>query len=103
MAEETTEDGFIRHWSERAYDQAQLASIITIQENLVDYAMNGWRSMGIVPEANMPLICACDEGLVLMSVNQMGEWRTNEGKPHKPPRAWMPAPTLPKVNGRSRI
>lgn len=96
-----TEDQFIRGWSERAYDQSQLAALAAIYENLIDYALNGWRAMEILPPRGVMLICACDEGLALMSLSPLGDWRTNAGQPHKAPHAWMPAPILPlrPING----
>jgi hypothetical protein len=99
MAEKTDEE-FIRHWSARAFDESQLAQIAEIEKHLIKYAMEGWRSMSIIPPVNTPLIGACDNGLVLMIWNDMGDWRTLHGHPHKPPRAWMPAPIPPKVNGK---
>jgi len=89
------EDQFIRRWSERAYDHSQLAAMAAFYEQLIDYAMNGWRSMDILPPVGVMLICACDEGLQLMSLSPLGDWRTNTGQPHKSPSAWMPAPILP--------
>jgi hypothetical protein len=98
-----SEDQFIRRWSERAYDHSQLAAMAAIYEGLIDYSLNGWRSMDILPPKGVMLICACDDGLQLMSLSPMGEWRTNLGQPHKPPRLWMPAPILPLriVNGNA--
>jgi len=90
-----TEDEFIRRWSERTYDQSQLAAMAAVYEQLIDYALNGWRSMDILPPRGVMLICACDDGLQFMSLSPMGDWRTNAGQPHKPPSAWMPAPILP--------
>ena len=72
-----TEDQFIRRWSERAYDQSQLAALAAIYEHMIDYALNGWRSMEILPPRGVMLICACDDGLELMSLSPMGDWRTN--------------------------
>ena len=66
-----------------------------IYEGFIDYALNGWRSMDILPPRGLMLICACDDGLQLMSLSRMGDWRTNAGQPHKAPHAWMPAPILP--------
>jgi hypothetical protein len=96
-----TEDQFIRRWSERAYDQSQLAALAAIYEGLIDYSMNGWRSMDILPPRGVTLICACDEGLQFMMLSPLGDWRTNSGQPHKPPHGWMPAPILPMrpING----
>lgn len=90
---------FIRSWSEKAYDHSQLAAIQEIENHLIAYAMTAWRSLGVEPPANTLLICACQEGLVLMTKNSNGEWRTNLGQPHKPPYAWMPAPIPPSNNG----
>jgi hypothetical protein len=100
-----TEDQFIRRWSERAYDQSQLAALAAIYENLIDYSLNGWRSMEILPPRGVTLICACDEGLQLMTLSPLGDWRTNAGQPHKVPHAWMPAPILPlrPINGGPAI
>lgn len=100
-----TEDQFIRRWSERAYDQSQLAALAAIYEHMIDYALNGWRSMEILPPRGVMLICACDDGLQLLSLSPMGDWRNNVGLPHKPPSAWMPAPTLPirPINGDGPI
>ena len=55
-----------------------------------------WRPMEIIPPLNTLLVCACEDGLQLMTINDMGDWRTNTGQPHKPPRAWMPAPKPPQ-------
>jgi hypothetical protein len=103
MAE--TEDQFVRRWSERAYDHSQLAAIAAIYEQLIDYALNGWRSMDILPPRGVMLICACDDGLMLMSLSPMGDWRSNQGQPRKPPYLWMPAPNLPLrvINGKPPI
>jgi hypothetical protein len=59
------------------------------------------RNMKILPPRGVMLICACDDGLKLMSLSPMGDWRTNEGQPHRAPHAWMPAPILPlrAING----
>jgi len=100
---DTDEPSFLQHWSERAWDRVQLAQIAAIQEQLVKYATEGWRSAGsIPPPTDVLLLCACEEGIVLMTQNGFGEWRTSEGKPHKPPRAWMPCPTPPPRNGGAR-
>lgn len=96
-----TDAEFTRNWSGRAYDEAQLAQIKEIEAHIIRYATEGWRHMGILPPVNMPLIGACDNGLVLMIWNDMGDWRTLQGLPHKPPRAWMPAPILPGSNGQA--
>jgi len=94
------EEDFIRHWSERAYDQSQLAHIQEIERHLIAYAMEGWRdARKVLPPANRLLICACGAELVLMTQNTFGEWRAG-GNPHKSPDYWMPAPNLPKPNGR---
>lgn len=99
---DTDEESFLRHWSERVWDRAQLAQIETIEKNLTEYALTAWRSMRIDPPEDQLLICACEEGLVLLTLNTLGEWRTRDGLPHKPPLGWMPAPMLPKRNGRGR-
>jgi hypothetical protein len=93
--EDKTEEEFIRHWSGRAYDEAQLAQIKEIEAHLIRYAMHGWRSMTISPPEDELLLCACEDGLGLMRLTPLGDWRTNLGQPHKPPYAWMPAPILP--------
>ena|SRR5262252_261755 len=98
---DTDAPSFLRHWSERVYDHIQLAQIAALEEKLVDYAMTAWRSMNISPPADILLLCACEEGVVLMTQNQFGEWRTSLGMPHKPPRAWMPCPEPPALNGRA--
>jgi len=92
----TDNASFLRHWAERAYDQIQLAQIAAVEQCMIDFAMTGWRPAGrIPPPASVPLLCACEEGVVVMSQNDNGEWRTSAGVPHKPPRAWMPCPVLP--------
>lgn len=90
--QDTDEDSFLRHWSERAWDRAQLAQIAEIERSLVDYAMTGWRPMSIAPPTDVLLLCSGEQGVVLMTQNQFGEWRSQGGVPHKPPRAWMPCP-----------
>jgi hypothetical protein len=99
------DDEFIRRWSERAFDHSQLAAMAAIYEQLIDYSLNGWRSMKITQPVGRILICACDDGLQFMSLSPMGEWRTNAGQPHKPPFGWMPAPTLPMrpINGGAAV
>jgi hypothetical protein len=87
---------FLRAWGERGFDQVQLAMIAAIQQMMIDFAMNAWRSIDqIEPPTDILLICACEEGVVLMMQTQLGEWRTSAGTPHKPPRAWMPCPVPP--------
>lgn len=95
-------EGFLRHWSERVYDQIQLAQIAAIEEKLTAYAMTAWRPMNIPPPVDTLLICACDDGLMLLRLTQMGDWRSSGGVPQRPPRAWMPAPLPPQLNGRGR-
>jgi hypothetical protein len=95
----TDEDGFLRNWSGRAFDHFQLAQISLFEQALIDFAQSAWRSMRIPPPTDKLLITACEEGLVLMSRNGLGEWRTSGGLPHRPPRAWMPCPLLPAPNG----
>ena len=97
MAEDrdTDEPSFRRQWAEHVWDKLQLTYIARLQEMLADYAMNGWRDMDIEPPSDVLLICACEEGVVLMTRTQLDAWRTSEGKPHKPPRAWMPCPVPP--------
>lgn len=94
------EEGFLRHWSERVYDRVQLAQIAEIERQLVEYATTAWLPTRITPPVDVLLIGACEDGVVLMSQNQHGEWRTSQGMPHKPPRAWMLAPPLPPFDGR---
>jgi hypothetical protein len=95
------EPDFLRHWAERAWDDLQLAHIAAMEKAIVNYAMTAWRPAGrIQPPMDTLLLCACEEGLVLMVQNQHHEWRTSAGQPHKPPRAWMPCPAPP--NGRGR-
>ena len=89
-------ESFLRHWSERVYDQIQLAQIAIIEEKLTEYAMRAWRSMNITPPIGGPLLGACEEGVIVLSQNALGEWRTRDGLPHKPPRAWMPCPVPPR-------
>lgn len=90
--QDTDEHDFLRHWSERVYDHAQLAHIQEIEKQLVNYAMTAWRPMSIPPPTDILLLCTSLEGVVLMTQNGLGEWRTSTGQPHKPPRAWMPCP-----------
>lgn len=90
-----TEEEFIRRWSERAYDESQLAAMASIRKQIVDYARKGWRPLEIPPPRDKLLICACTDGLVLMRLTQLGDWRTSLGQPHPAPRAWMPAPLMP--------
>jgi len=87
---------FLRHWAERAYDQVQLAQIAAIEQVLIDYQMHGWRFAGrIEPPIGVPLLCGCEEGVLIMSQNERHDWRTSTGLPHKPPKYWMPCPALP--------
>ena len=72
-------ESFLRHWSERVYDQIQLAQIAVIEEKLNEYAMHGWRPMKIDPPIGGPLLGACEEGVLVMSLNAPGEWRTRMG------------------------
>jgi len=99
MPEVQASDGaaFLRQWAEVAYDKIQLAQIAAIQEMMVNYATMAWRPMTIEPPTDIVLLCACHEGLVLMTRTNLDAWRTTEGKPHKPPRAWMPCPVPPKA------
>ena len=96
---EKPEQEFLRNWSARVFDEAQLAQIREIEAHMVKYAMEGWRPMNIPPPQHELIIGSCEEGLVLMTMDHHGEWRTSLGQPHKPPRAWMPAPMPPKLNG----
>jgi hypothetical protein len=100
--QDDNEEGFLRHWSERVYDQIQLAQIAAIEAKLVEYALTAWRPISIDPPRAVLLLCACEDGLQLMTLMQGNEWRTRDGLPHKPPLGWMPAPSLPKGNGRAR-
>lgn len=90
-----SEEEFIRRWSGRAFDEAQLAQIKEIEAHIIRYAMEGWRPMAVSPPRDRWLICACDDGLQLMRLSKLGDWRTNTGQPHKQPLAWMPAPYMP--------
>lgn len=98
--QDDNEEGFLRHWSERVYDQIQLAQIAAIEEKLTEYARTAWRPMSILPPCDVFLMCACEDGLVLMRQDGFTEWRTSDGKPHKPPHAWMPCP-LPPMSSTS--
>lgn len=93
------DDSFIRHWSEQVYDRSQLAQIEEIERQLIRYAMDGWRPMEVAPPTDVLLIGAYPDGLLLVTQNQLGEWRTSKGVPEKPPLRWMPAPRVPKLNG----
>ena len=93
---DTDDASFMAHWAERVWDRIQLAQMKVIEEQLTHYAMTAWRSMNIEPPVDTMLYTACDEGPMLMSMNQRGEWRTNLGMPHREPQAWMPAPQLPR-------
>ncbi len=99
---DTDEPSFLRHWSERVWDDLQLTHITTIQQHLEKYAMTAWRPMNIPPPVDVLLITTCEEGVVLMAQNQFNEWRTSAGLPHKAPRAWMPCPPPSPLNGKSR-
>lgn len=89
---DTDEPSFVRHWSERVWDQLQLAHIAAIEDQLIKYAMTAWRPMNLEPPADVLLLTSCIEGVVLMTHNGNGDWRTSMGMPHKPPYAWMPCP-----------
>jgi len=92
----TVSDEFMREWAERAWDTIQLAHIAAIEQALVDFHMRGWRSLDrIEPPPGVRVLCACEEGVVILSLSALGEWRTSEGVPHKPPKAWMPCPVAP--------
>jgi hypothetical protein len=95
-----TEDQFVRRWSERAFDISQLAAMAAIRDQLHDYAMHAWRPMSILPPHNKLLICACEDGLQLMLMGELGSWRSNLGQPRKAPHAWMPAPIIPGGDGQ---
>ena len=101
MSDET-EDEFIRRWSGRAHDEATLRAIEAIYEHLIDYALHAWRPMSIEPPVDTMLITECVEGVVLMTINAGGDWRTNLGQPHKPPTAWMRAPIPNRNRARSK-
>ena len=88
-------ESFLRHWAERVWDRTQLAQMRELETCLKEYAMNGWRPMGIEPPIGGPLLGACEDGVLVMTQNAQGEWRTRDGLPHKPPLAWMPCPLLP--------
>jgi hypothetical protein len=95
--DDTDEASFLAHWAQRVWDRAQLAQMEAIEKGLVNYAMTAWRSMNIDPPVDTLLYAACEEGPMLLTMNRLGEWRTNLGMPHRPPRAWMPAPPLPRI------
>lgn len=101
MAE--SNEAFIREWAERAYDRSQLAAIQAAQDYMCEYATNAWRPMTIPPPANTMLVTVVEEGLALMILTNLGEWRTSTGQPHKPPRCWMPAPRLPEASAPRAI
>ena len=90
--QDTDADSFLRNWSARAFDYVQLAMIAEVEKQLVKYAMEAWRPMSIEPPIDVPLLCSCEDGVVLMTQNSFAEWRTSAGLPHKPPLAWMPCP-----------
>lgn len=96
------EASFLRHFSERVWDQVQFAQIEAIEAHLVLYAMTAWRPMNIEPPFDVLVTCACEDGLQLMSQSKLGEWRTNAGLPHKAPLAWMPCPVLPNGSFKKR-
>ena len=92
----TDAGSFLRFWAERSFDQLQLGQMAVIEQVLIDFAMNAWRpTEQIEPPKDVLLICACEEGVVLMVQGDLGQWRTSAGLPHKPPRAWMPCPVPP--------
>jgi hypothetical protein len=99
---DTDEADFLLHWSERVWDHLQLTHIKELQSKLEEYALTAWRPMNIPPPTDILLITTCDEGVVLMVQNQFHEWRSSDGKPHKPPRAWMPCPPPSPRNGKAR-
>lgn len=98
--QDTDENSFIRHWSERVWDAVQLAQIGAIEGELIRYAQLAWRPMSIPPPTDILVLTTCEEGVVIMMQTQLGEWRTSTGQPHKPPRAWMPCP-VPHWDGRA--
>ena len=89
--QDTDDENFLRHWAERAWDRVQLAQIAEIERQLVNYS-TAWRPMSITPPSDVLLLCSCEDGVALLRINQLGEWRTAKGMPHKSPRAWMPCP-----------
>ena len=95
------EESFLRYWSERVWDRAQLAQMAVIEAAMVDYAMTAWRPMSVDPPLDVGLLTACDEGVLIMRKTRLGDWRTQQGGvPHHAPRAWMPCPSPPPLNGR---
>jgi hypothetical protein len=89
-------ESFLRHWAERVWDRTQLAQMKELERCLIEYATTAWRPMNIDPPIGGPLLGACEEGVIVMSQNALGEWRTRDGLPHKAPRAWMPCPVAPR-------
>lgn len=95
------EETFLHHWSARVWDHVQLAQMKVIEKEMVDYAMTAWRPMNLDPPLDIPLLTACEEGVMIMRKTQLGDWRTSYGGvPHKPPWAWMPCPPLPPLKRR---
>jgi hypothetical protein len=86
------EASFLRHWAERVWDATQIAQMRELERCLTEYATTAWRPMSIDPPIGVPLLGDCDEGIVVVMLNALGDWRTRDGLPHKPPRAWMPCP-----------
>jgi hypothetical protein len=84
---------FLRNWAARVFDQIQLAQMAAIEQCLIDFSMTAWRETE--PPKDVLLICACEDGVVLMVQGDLGSWRTSTGLPHKPPKAWMPCPVPP--------
>ena len=91
------EPSFRRHWAERAWDRIQLAHIAALEEQLIEYAAESWRSMNIPPPTEVPILGAYRTGVAVVMVNPMGDWRSTRGDPQIPPTAWMPCPALPKT------
>jgi hypothetical protein len=88
-------ESFLRHWAERVWDRTQLAQMKELEICLKEYATTAWRPMDIQPPIGGPTLCACEDGVLVMTQNTLGEWRTRDGLPHKPPFAWMPCPVVP--------
>jgi hypothetical protein len=101
-AHDKDEESFLRRWSGRVWDESQLAQIEAIEASMVKYAMKAWRPMHVAPPLGVFLLCACEEGVVIMTCTPSCDWRTSQGFPHKPPRAWMPCPSPPPFNGSGR-
>lgn len=100
---DTDDVSFLRHWSERVYDQIQLAQIAAIEQKLTEYALTAWRPMNIAPPQDTLLLVAVDNEVMLLRLGTAGQWWTAAGallKSRKPPQAWMPCPAPPGGNGK---